>query len=439
MSGSQNGIKNILRSLRYRNYRLFFGGQLISLVGTWMQQIAMSWLVYHLTGSGFMLGLITFFSQIPSFLISPFAGVFTDRWNKHKALIITQIFSMIQAFIIAVLTLTGTVQVWHIILLSLMLGFINAFDMPIRQAFVIEMIEDRKDLGNAIALNSSMVNGARLFGPAIAGLLVAAVGEGMCFLINAISFIAVIIALLFMRIKKAYIKTESKNIFLELKEGFKYSFGFAPIRDVLILIAVVSLIGMPYTVLMPIFANDILKGGSDVLGFLMAATGVGALAGGIILANKRSATGFGKIMALSTAIFGVTLVIFSFSKILWFSVVILIFVGFGMIMLISSVNTFLQTITNDEMRGRVMSYFTMAFIGMSPFGSLISGGVADAIGAPYTVMIGGVIVIICAVVFSIRLPVLRKLARPVFIKKGIIVEIGKGIQPTIDLDNPPKS
>ncbi|MCL5071092.1 MAG: MFS transporter [Actinobacteria bacterium] len=435
---SKNGIKNILRSLRYRNYRLFFSGQLVSLVGTWMQQIAMSWLVYHLTGSAFMLGLITFFSQIPCFLVSPFAGVFTDRWNKHKALVITQILSMIQAFIIAILTLTGVVQVWHIILLSLVLGFINAFDMPIRQAFVIEMIEDRKDLGNAIALNSSMVNGARLFGPAVAGLLVAAVGEGMCFLINAISFIAVIIALLFMRIKKVNIKVESKNIFSDLKEGFKYSFGFAPIRDVLILLAVISLVGMPYTVLMPVFAKDILKSGSDVLGFLMAATGVGALIGGIVLANKKSATGFGKIMALSTAIFGVTLVVFSLSKILWFSMVILLFVGFGMIMLIASANTFLQTITDDEMRGRVMSYFTMAFIGISPFGSLISGGVADAIGAPYTVLISGVIVIVCAIVFFMRLPALRKLARPVFIKKGIIVEIAKGIQAATDLDNLPK-
>ncbi|MCL4386585.1 MAG: MFS transporter [Actinobacteria bacterium] len=413
-------MKNILRSLNHRNYRLFFSGQLVSLIGTWMQQVAMSWLVYHLTSSAFMLGLITFFSQIPIFLLSPFAGVFTDRWNKHKALIITQTFSMIQAFIIAILTLTGIVQVWHIIVLSLMIGFINAFDMPIRQAFVIEMIEDRKDLGNAIALNSSMVNGARLFGPAIAGILVSAVGEGMCFLINGISFIAVIVALFFMRIKKVQIKIEIKNIFLDLKEGFKYSFGFAAIRDVLILIAVISLIGMPYTVLMPIFAKDILKGGSDVLGFLMASTGVGALIGGIFLANKKSVTGLGKIMAMSTAIFGITLVIFSLSKILWFSIIILLFVGFGMITLIASTNTFLQTITDDEMRGRVMGYFTMAFIGISPFGSLISGGVADAIGAPYTLMISGIIVVICSIIFYIRLPFLRKLVRPVYIKKGII-------------------
>jgi MFS family permease len=413
-------MNNILRALNHRNYRLFFSGQLVSLIGTWMQQIAMSWLVYHLTNSAFMLGLITFFSQIPSFALSPFGGVFTDRWNKHKALIITQTLSMIQAFIIAILTLTKVVQVWHIIVLSLMLGFINAFDMPIRQAFVIEMIEDRRDLGNAIALNSTMVNGARLFGPAVAGLLVAAVGEGMCFLINAISFVAVIIALLFMKIKKPQIKIEGKNIFDDLKEGFKYSFGFIPTRDVFILIAIISLIGMPYTVLMPIFAKDVLKGGSDVLGFLMAASGVGALIGGIFLANRKSVSGLGKIMAIATLIFGIALVIFSLSKLLWLSIFILVFVGLGMILLVSASNTFLQTITDDEMRGRVMGYFAMAFVGISPFGSLIAGGLANSIGAPYTLMISGIIVIICSIIFYIRLPILRKFARPVYIKKGLI-------------------
>jgi MFS family permease len=436
---NSSGIKNILRSLRHRNYRLFFSGQLISLVGTWMQQIAMSWLVYHLTNSALMLGLITFFSQIPSFFIAPFAGVFCDRWDKHKALIFTQTLAMLQALTIAILTLTGIVQVWHIIILSLSMGLINAFDMPIRQAFVVEMIEDRKDLGNAIALNSSIVNGARLFGPAIAGILVAALGEGVCFLINGVSFIAVIVALLFMKIKKTSAKYENKNIFLELREGFKYSFGFAPIRDVLILLAIVSLFGMPYSVLMPVFAKDIFKSGSDILGFLMASTGVGALVGGIFLANRKNSTGFGKIMAISTSIFGGALLFFSFSKNLWVSFAILLFVGFGMITLIASANTFLQTITDDKMRGRVMSYFTMAFIGMSPFGSLISGAVAERIGAPYTVMISGIVIIICSILFFIRLPALRKLARPVYIKKGIIIEVAKGIQTAAELDNATKS
>jgi MFS family permease len=436
---NKDGIKSILRALKHRNYKLFFSGQLISLVGTWMQSVAMSWLVYRLTNSALMLGLIAFLSQAPSFFVSPFAGVLIDRWNKHKVMVITQILTMIQAFILAALALAGSIQVWHLVLLSLTMGLINSFDMPLRQAFVVEMIEDRKDLSNAIALNSSIVNGAKLFGPAIAGILVAIVGEGLCFLINGISFIAVIIALLCMKINKIIYKTDNKKIILELKEGFKYSFGFAPIREILILLGVISLISIPFTVIMPVFARDILKGGSDTLGFLMAATGVGALIAGIYLASRKSVIGLGNVVAISAAIFGVALIIFSFSKNLWFSLAALLFVGFGMIVNISSINTILQTITDDNMRGRVMSYLTMAIIGIAPFGSLIDGAMTDKIGAPNTVMIGGVVSIICSIVFFTRLPMLKKLVRPVYVKKGIIIEIAKGIQATTDLNTPPKS
>ncbi|MHB1376969.1 MAG: MFS transporter [Candidatus Humimicrobiaceae bacterium] len=431
---NKDGIKSILRSLKHRNYKLFFSGQLISLVGTWMQSVAMSWLVYRLTNSALMLGLIAFLSQAPSFFVSPFAGVLIDRWDKHKVMVITQILAMLQAFILAALTLAGSIQVWHLVLLSLTMGLINSFDMPLRQAFVVEIIEDRKDLSNAIALNSSMVNGAKLFGPAIAGILVALVGEGLCFLINGISFIAVIIALLFMRINKVIYKTDNKKIILELKEGFKYSFGFAPIREILILLGIVSLISIPFTVIIPVFARDILKGGSDTLGFLMAATGVGALIAGIYLASRKSVIGLGNAVVVSTAIFGIALIIFSFSKNLWFSLAALLFVGFGMIVHISSINTILQTITDDNMRGRVMSYFTMAIIGIAPFGSLIDGVMTDKIGAPNTVMIGGAVCIICSIVFFTRLPMLKKLVRPIYVKKGIIIEIAKETQAATDPD-----
>jgi MFS family permease len=434
-TGLNSNFRSVWRSLNHRNYRLFFAGQLVSLSGTWMQTVAMSWLVYHLTNSAFMLGLVTFFSQVPSFFFAPFAGVYIDRWNKHKTLVLTQAVSMLQAFTLAVLTLSGKIEIWHIMLLSIVLGLTNAFDMPVRQAFVIEMIEDRRDLGNAIALNSSLVNITRLIGPAIAGLAVAKFGEGVCFLINGISFIAVIIALLFMRINKVQSPKIHGNVIGELKEGFKYSFGFAPIRDIIILLAVFSFAIMQYTVLMPIFAKDILKGGSDTLGFLMAATGVGSLLGGIYLASRKNVLGLGKIMAVSAFIFGATIIIFAFSKNFILSMIILLFAGIGFIAIIATSNTILQTMTDDDKRGRVMSFYTMAFMGMAPFGSLTAGAIADRIGAPLTIMISGIISIICGFALLIRLPKLRVMARPVYIKKGIIPEVAKGLQAASDLES----
>lgn len=433
-------LKTVLYSLRYRNYRLFFAGQSISLIGTWMQMVAMSWLVYHLTDSALLLGLVGFFGQIPSFVLTPFIGVFIDRWNRHRILLITQTLSMIQAFILAFLTLTGTINILSIILLSLSLGLVNAFDMPARQAFVIEMVEKKEDLPNAIALNSSLVNVARFIGPAIAGLLVAAVGEGLCFLINGISYIAVIIALLFMDMSKikrrVYIVT---NISKEIKEGFKYSFGFAPIRSILLLLGLASLIGMPYTVLMPVFAKDVLHGGANTLGFLMAVAGIGALVGGIYLASRKSVLGLGKILTFATAIFGLSLIAFAFSKNLYFSLAIMLVSGFGMLLQIATSNTLLQTITEDDKRGRVMSFFTMAFMGMSPFGNLIAGAMAEKIGAPNTVLISGGVCIIGAIVFLTRLPSLRKIIHPLYVKMGIIPEVAKGIQIASDKKVPPDS
>jgi MFS family permease len=434
-----NGLKTVLNSLRYRNYRLFFAGQSISLVGTWMQMVAISWLVYHLTNSALLLGLVGFFSQIPSFFLTPFTGVFVDRWNRHRILVITQTLSMIQAFVLAFLTLTRTINILSIILLSLSLGLINAFDMPARQAFIIEMVEKKEDLPNAIALNSSLVNVARFIGPAVAGLLVAAVGEGFCFLINGISYVAVIIALLAMKVSKITKRVSINNIPKEIKEGFKYSFGFAPIRSILLLLGLVSLIGMPYLVLMPIFAKDILHGGANTLGFLMAAAGIGALVGGIYLASRKSVLGLGKILTFATGIFGLGLIIFAFSKNLYFSLSMMLVSGFGMLLQIAASNTLLQTITEDDKRGRVMSFFTMAFMGMSPFGNLIAGAMADKIGAPDTVIISGGICIIGAIIFLTRLPSLRKIIHPLYAKMGIIPQIASGIQIASEIKIPPDS
>lgn len=404
-----------------------------------MQMVAIGWLVYHLTNSALLLGLVGFFSQIPSFVLTPFTGVFVDRWNRHRILVITQTLSMIQAFALAFLTLTGTIDILSIILLSLSLGLINAFDMPARQAFVIEMVEKKEDLPNAIALNSSLVNVARFIGPAVAGLLVAAVGEGFCFLINGISYVAVIIALLAMKVNKITKRVSINNIPKEIKEGFKYSFGFAPIRSILLLLGLVSLVGMPYTVLMPIFAKDILHGGAHTLGFLMAAAGIGALVGGIYLASRKSVLGLVKILTFATGIFGLGLIIFAFSKNLYFSLSMMLVSGFGMLLQIAASNTLLQTITEDDKRGRVMSFFAMAFMGMSPFGNLIAGAMADKIGAPNTVLISGVICIIGAIIFLTRLPSLRKIIHPLYVKMGIIPQVASGIQIASEINIPPDS
>lgn len=415
-------MRLIFRSLSHRNYRLFFGGQGISLIGTWMQQIAMGWLVYRLTGSALLLGVVGFTSRIPTFLFSSLAGVLADRWNRHRILVITQTLSMIQAMILAILVLTETVAVWHIIAVSLFLGFINALDIPTRQSFVVDMIEKREDLGNAIALNSSIVNGARLIGPSVAGVLIATLGEGMCFLLNGLSFIAVIVALLAMKITPKQREIPGSEVFQGLKEGFSYAFGFAPIRSVLLLLALVSLMGMPYTVLMPIFAEKILHGGPQALGFLMGATGVGAIAGSIYLASRKSVLGLGKIIVISANLFGIGLIAFSLSHLFWLSLLFMLLTGFGMMVQMASSNTVLQTIVEEDKRGRVMSFYTMAFMGMVPFGSLLAGGLANKIGAPNTVMIGGVACILGSLIFAKLLPSLRKVARPIYVEKGIISE-----------------
>ena len=413
-------LKPILRALESRNYRLFFAGQAISLVGTWMTQIATVWLVYDLTNSALWLGVVGFSSQIPSFLISPFGGILVDRWNRHRILITTQILAMIQSLTLAALALTGVMQIWHIILLSLFQGLITAVDSPARQAFVPEIIERKEDLGNAIALNSSVFNGARLVGPAIAGLLIASVGAGVCFLIDGLSYIAVIAGLLAMRLKPRKIATHTTNVWQRLIEGFSYAFGFPPIRAILLLLALFSFMGMPYTILIPIFAKNILQGSAETLGFLMTAVGVGALVGGVYLSSRSTVIGLGKIIAIAPAIFGTALVIFSQSRILWLSLFMMFLVGFGGILQIASSNTILQTIVEDDKRGRLMSLYTMSFLGILPFGNLASGALADRIGAPDTLMIGGFCCILGSLVFSKQLPKLRRLIRPIYAQIGLL-------------------
>ncbi len=433
-----SGFKQSLRALNSRNYRLFFAGQGISLIGTWLTRLATSWLVYRLTNSPFLLGLVGFAGQIPSFLLSPLAGVLVDRWNRHRLLVITQILSMLQSLALAVLALAGIIEVWHIILLSIFQGLINAFDIPARQSFVVQMVEKKEDLPNAIALNSAIFNSARLLGPSLGGILIATVGEGICFLIDGISYLAVIASLLAMIISKPGAISKVRPLMEELKEGIAYALNFPPIRSILFLLGLISLAGIPYTVLMPVFAKDVLRGGPHTLGYLMAASGAGALAGAIYLATRKSVQGLGRLIAWSSGIFGVGLVIFSFSEVLWLSLLFMMITGFGMIAEMASSNTVLQTLVEDDKRGRVMSFYSMAFMGMVPIGSLLAGSLASKIGAPYTVTIGGICCVIGSVWFVRKLPYLREIARPIYAKKGIIPEVAQGIQTATVLTLPPK-
>ncbi len=381
-------VKEILPALGHRNYRLFFAGQGLSLIGTWIQQVAMSWLVYRLTGSAFLLGVIGFTSQIPSLVLSPVAGVLADRLDRRRILIVTQAVSMLQAFILAAIVLLKGVEVWHIIALSIVLGIANAVDMPVRHSFTVEMVDDRNDLGNAIALNSSIFNGARLIGPSLAGILISLFGEGICFLINGASYIAVIAALKAMNMQPQAEKAESGPLLLELREGFSYAWHNGPIRSVLMLVVLVSLAGMPYTVLLPVFASQILHGGAHTYGFLMTASGVGAFVATIYLASRRGTTGLCRVISGAVVVFSIGLASFAVSRTLWLSIPFLFVTGFGVIAQLASSNTILQTVVEENKRGRVMSLYTMALMGIAPLGSLLAGSLAVAIGVTATLLSG---------------------------------------------------
>ena len=436
-SQPRSGVRHVLRTLRYRNYRLFFGGQGISLVGTWMQRIAMSWLVYRLTDSVFLLGIVGFLSQIPTFVLSPLAGVLADRLDRRRVLVVTQALSMAQALILAVLVLTGTVQIWHVMVLAVFLGLVNALDVPARQAFVVEMIGGREDLVNAIALNSALFNGARLVGPSIAGVLIAAVGEGWCFLLNGLSYIGVIAALAAMRLPPRRSDGQHGNMLEGIREGFAYTIGCVPIRSVLLLLSLISLVGMPYTVLMPVFARDILGGGPHTLGFLMGAMGLGALTGALYLASRRSVIGVERNIPMAASIFAVGLIGVSLSRILPLSLGLMMVTGFGMMVQMASSNTLIQTVVDDDKRGRVMSFYAMAFMGVAPFGSLLGGAVAGKIGAPYTLLAGGVCCLVGAALIGRRLPLLRDAVRRAAERKGIAGDVRKRVEAATELVKPP--
>jgi MFS family permease len=393
-----------------------------------MQRIALPWLVYHMTGSAFLLGLVGFAGQIPTFLLAPVAGVITDRFSRYKVLLITQIFSLVQAFILAILVLTGVIQIWHIILLSIVFGCINAFDVPARHSFVIEMVEKKEDLGNAIALNSLMFNGARLIGPSIAGVMLATTGEGVCFLINAISYFFVIGSLLMMHIPKKEFPRKETKMFSELKEGFNYTFGFAPIKHLLLLLAIVNLMGASYQVLMPVLAKEVLHGGSDVYGFLMGAAGLGALIGAAYLASRESILKLGRIIPLAATVFGGGLVALAFTNYIPATIVLMIFIGLGLMLNSASSNTILQTITNDDMRGRVMSFYAMAIMGTAPFGSLLAGSMAKLFGTQYAILVGGVSCIAGAMVFYKKLPRLKTLVKPLYDKMDMNPDVAAELQ-----------
>ncbi len=412
----------MFRALRTRNFQLFFSGQIISLVGTWMQTIAEAWLIYRLTGSSVLFGLLGFVGQIPIFLLSPLAGLVADRWPRRRVVIGTQTISMLLAFTLAALTLSGQIRkgnVWEIIVLATLLGTVNAFDVPARQSFLIEMV-GRENLLNAIALNSSMFNGARVAGPAIAAALVAVVGEGWCFLLNGLSYLAVIAGLFMMRIEKTAPAHDGTAPLEKLREGFRFARHTRPIRALLILLAVVSFMALPFSVLIPIFAVKILHGGVNAYGWLMGAVGFGAMFGALAIAMRQQLRGLGNVVAYSATGLGISLALFSASRWFFLSFVILIFCGFAMMMQLTSTNTLIQAMVPEQLRGRVMALYSMMFLGMTPLGSLLAGTLADHIGAPLTVAIGGLVSCIGGLIFARKWPALRGSARDLLTAQGMI-------------------
>jgi MFS family permease len=431
-------VSFMLRAFSYRNYRLFFGGQIVSLIGTWISMTATSWLVYRLTGSAMLLGVVGFAGQIPGFVLGPFAGAYLDRWDRHRVLVVTQTVSMLQSFTLAYLTFTGQITVPAVIALNAVQGLVNAFDMPARQAFLSTMITDREDLANAIAMNSSMFNAARLVGPSIAGVVIATAGEAWCFLVDGASYFAVIMALLAMKDVRQANRLSQAGIVEHLVEGWRYVFGFRPIRSLMLQLAWLCLVAMPFSVLMPVFADQILGGGPHTLGFLMTASGVGALSGALWLTTRKSVVGLGRVILVNTIVFGTGLIGFAMSQRLWLSLVFMTVVGFGMMVQMASTNTVIQTIVDEEKRGRVMSFYTMSFLGTAPFGSLLAGWISTRIGAPNTVLVSGILCLGTAAWFSEELPAIRALVRPIYVRMGILPEVAQGLQTAASLMTPPE-
>jgi len=395
----------LLRALKYRNYRLFFSGQAISLIGTWMQSTAMGWLVLRLTDSPWWVGAVAFAGQLPAFFVTPFGGLVADRWDRRRTLIVTQTLCMLQAFVLTLLLFTHSLNLGWIIGLTVFMGLVNAFDIPLRHAFVLDMVENREDLGNAIALNSSIFNAARLVGPSLAGFMIAHwKSEGICFFLNALSYLAVVAAFLAMRIKPSREVKFDGNVWEGLTEGFRYVYHCPPIRSVLLIVCLVCFI--PFTVLLPVFAKNVLQGGAQMYGSLLAASGLGAFAGALYLASRRSHVGLGKLISVGSVVFGLGMVIISFAHVSIVSLVLSVLIGFGMMITMAASNTVLQTVADDDKRGRVMSFYTMSFMGTAPLGSLLGGYMAGAIGISVSYLIFGVCVIAGACVFALKVPLL---------------------------------
>ncbi len=414
-----SSVSHAWRALRHPNFRLFFFGQSISVVGTWMTRLATSWLVYRLTHSALLLGIVSFAGQIISFLIGPLAGVLVERLDRRKLLVWTQAAAAIQSLAMAALTLAHVITLWEITALTALQGFINAFDMPGRQSFLIQMVDDPSDLSNAIAINSSMANGARLIGPAIAGVLIAAVGEGWCFLIDGMSYFAVVASLLLMQIKPVSIFRTADNVLEQMREGWDYVRSFRPIRSILLLFSIVCLMGYSYTVLLPIFAAQ-LKGSAATLGWLTSASGIGALISGLSLAARKSVIGLTRMEQIGVAVLGVALILFGMSHRLWLSLVLMVFVGFGLMQCAAISNTVVQSLVPEDKRARVMSYYTTAFFGSAPFGSLLAGVLAHRIGASYTVMLTGACCVVASLWFALELPRIGSIMRPIYREKGLL-------------------
>ena len=425
-------VRTAFRALRHRNLRLFFAGHGVSLVGTWMQQVAMSWLVYRLTDSELLLGVIAFAGQFPGLLMAPFAGALVDRWDRHRMVVVAQTLLMIQATILAGLVITGRVEVWHLITLAIVSGLVNGADIPARQSLLVRLVGGTQDLPNAIALNSSMFNAARLIGPAVAGLLIGWVGEGPVFVLNALSYVAVLGALLAIRLPPER-RVASGAVLAHIREGFTYAFGHPPTRDMLILFAGVSLVGVPYVVLLPAFARDVLGGDARTLGLLMSCAGLGAFMGALSLAARDSLAGIGRLVVRATAALGVVLVAFAASRSFWLSASLLVLSGFALMLATASVNTVIQILVSDEMRGRIMSLYAMAFIGVTPIGSLAGGALATRLGAPITVALGGLGCVALAVAFGPRLGHLGESLRVHDTGSGVLPEVASGLHTASEL------
>jgi len=454
-------LPHALRALRHRNYRLFFAGQTVSLVGTWVTRVATSWLVWRLSGSAWLLGVVSFCGLAPTLFLGPVAGVLVDRWDRHRVLVATQALSLVQSAVLAWLAFTGRVTVEYVLALQVVQGVVNAVDTPARQAFVVEMVDDRADLPNAIALNSSMFNGSRLVGPAVGGALLAAAGEAWCFALDAVSYVAVIASLLAMRLPRRAAATSSvlvdapvaalpapaiagaatgapavaaaspptplagpTGFVAELREGLRYAAGSPPVRAALALVALLSLLGMPYTVLMPDIAARALGGGPNTLGWLMTAAGAGALGAAAYLAQRRTVVGLGRVMVVGGTGFGASLVLFAWvaegARSLGLALAVLPVIGASLLLATASANTVLQTILPDALRGRVMALYTTAFLGAAPLGSLLGGALAARVGAGWTVAGCGVGVLLAAGWFARALPGLRAAVRPLYVERGLL-------------------